>query len=59
MLILLFATPLKSHVEDKVKMLFEQGKDIGVKRKAYTVRLKEAQAQGKETAAQHIAAEVS
>jgi hypothetical protein len=46
-------------VEDKVKMLFEQGKDIGVKRKAYAVRLKEAQAQGKETAAQHIAAEVS
>lgn len=39
-------------------MLFDQGRDIGVKRKAYAVRLKEAQAQGKETAAQHIAAEV-
>ena len=44
-------------MEDKIKVLFEQGRDLGEKRKAYGIRLKEAQSQGKETAAQHIAAE--
>jgi len=49
---------IQTHVEEKVKVLFEQGKDISEKRKLYATRMKEAQAQGKETASQHIAAEV-
>jgi len=50
---------MMTHVEEKVKVLFEQGKDISEKRKLYAIRMKEAQAQGKETASQHIAAEIS
>lgn len=49
----------QSHLDDKVKVLFQQGKDINEKRKALASRLKEAQSQGKEMAAQHIAAEVA
>ena len=59
MLFIYYIHSSQAHVDEKIKFLTDHHHDLLNQRAALDAKLKEIKAQGRETVAQHVAAEVS